>query len=75
MEGQALRACSGMSRLSTVSEERFLIHMYRRHEQIFAGASVDEAIDVDIIVIIVVVATKLRCNDFVFGRLWCRRPQ
>ena len=63
---QAL-ACSATTRLITVSAEGwFLIHS--RHEQIFAHARVDEAIDVDIFIIIVV-AIKLRCNVFGFGRL------
>ena len=50
-----------------VTAEGFLIHT--RHVQIFAGASVEEAIDVDIILIIVVRASKLRCNVFGFRRL------
>ena len=43
-----------------VSTEGFVIH--RRHVYIFAGASVEEGIDVDILIIIVVVAIKLRCK-------------
>ena len=45
--------------------EGFLIHM--RHVHIIpTGASVDEVIDVDIIVLILV-ATKFRCNGFVLN--------
>ena len=61
-----------------VVAEGFFIH--KRHEHIIrGGASVDVVIDVYIIIIIllniVVVATKLRCNGFVFGRLRFRRSQ
>ena len=49
--------------------EGFFIH--KRHEHIIpAGASVDEVIDVDIILfvlLIVVVANRLRCNGFVLN--------
>ena len=70
-EFQALCACSWTSRFNAVVAEGFFIH--KRHEHIIpAGASVDEVIDVDIIlfvllIVVVRVANRLRCNGFVLN--------
>jgi hypothetical protein len=54
-EGQALRDCSGMTKLIAVSVEGFFIHT--RHVHILvAGTSVDVGIDV----IIIIIAIKWR---------------
>ena len=58
-----------MSSFNAVVAEGFFIH--KRHEHIIpAGASVDEFIDVDIILfvlLIVVIGNRLRRNEFVLN--------
>jgi hypothetical protein len=69
-EGQALRDCSGTTKLIAVSVEGFFIHT--RHVHILAtGASVDVGIDV---IIIIIVAIKWRhVLEVRWWRLRCRR--
>ena len=55
-----------MTKWIAMSTQGFLI--YRRNVRIFDGTSVEEAIDVDIILIKVGVASKLRWNVVGFGR-------